>query len=195
MASDAMQLSVVQASGGSDTALNPATQRPNPRQAAPQANSYIEDTVTLTAQATQSQQAPQPPSTQPAQGGAVGAQVQALNGTAATPNQTPTPDNVQQPPAPALTPAAAPAASPAGAATSTAPSNSKSAATQQQQLAQLEDILQQLGIDPDTLSMSDLTAMLPPDATDPAAILAYVQQFLGTTASAAPQSNHVNVTA
>ena len=74
---------------------------------------------------------------------------------------------------------------------STSLSNGSSAT--QQQLAQLEAMLQQLGIDPQSLSGPALTALMA-DAADPAALLAYAQQLQGTSPPAPPQNTHVKVT-
>jgi hypothetical protein len=131
---------------------------------------------------------PPPPQSQLANGVAPVTLAQAPDSSQRSdpPPQSQTPN---QPPLVQLTASALPAA-----ATATGSSNNAASSASQQQLANLEAMLQQLGIDPQSLSGPALSALVH-DAASPAALLAYVKELQGTSPPAAPSADHINVTA
>ncbi|MGA8168366.1 MAG: hypothetical protein WB813_13860, partial [Candidatus Acidiferrales bacterium] len=83
------------------------------------------------------------------------------------------------------------AAAPASASNAAASSNGSSQTLLQQQLVQLDQVLQQLGIDPQAISMFDQLALLV-DVNDPAAI----EQFIaGLSPAAAASANQTSSSA
>jgi hypothetical protein len=195
MATAAVQLSIIREATASAPVANSAAQNTSPAQS----NTKIEDTVTLTAQdpqpqRTQPSQAPPqtPPRSQSAQTIVAGTQAQLPKGPAPALNQTPTQGDAAEAQTLGANQATAVYSAPAGTTNTATPSSAASNAAQQR-LAQLEAMLQQLGIDPRSLSGPALTALLS-DATDPAALLTYVKELQGTAPPAAPPSTHVNVT-
>jgi hypothetical protein len=178
MFSPTVQLPVASDTTVSNSGANPAVQNTS-QGFSPSANP--EDTVTLTAQPLGSQStqpSPQSPISQVTGGPVLVAQAAASDerGENTSPRQTGT--------------AASGASSVAPVAAGT---NSPESSSAQQQLDQLEALLQQIGIDPASLSGPALTALLH-DSADPAALLVYVKQLQGTAPPAAPPIAHVNVT-
>lgn len=163
---------------------------PNEAQGAP----AEQDTVTLTTQTAQGQLTQQnQPQTQPpppqedemfvaeavifGPPNAVNQANQAAPQNAAAQNQAVAPQSQQQV-------AAAPAANTPNAAD---PNAAGGFQTPQQQLSQLEQVLQQLGIDPQSISLFNQLALLP-YVNDPAALQAFVQQLQGGSNQNATQA-------
>jgi hypothetical protein len=188
MSTAAVQFSIIREATASATVANSAAQNTSPAQPNPE----IEDTVTLTAQDQPSQAPPQTlAQSQSAQTIVAGIQTQLLKAPAPALNQTPTQGGAAEAQTLAANQATAAHSALAGTASAAAPTSAAESAAQQR-LAQLEAMLQQLGIDPKSLSGPALTALLS-DATDPAALLTYVKELQGTAPPAAPPSTRVNI--